>query len=431
FHTVTGWGCKLYEQDWLAFQYRKVDALQTQFGLGDEWMNAMDDAAAHWSLPIQFCMPSIGFYIASSGMPNVTQIRSSQDFGRDSWENVRKRWMEHGQLSLLAAALGMVPSKDVLLTTRQGGLEAGNWEETEALLATLSRGPVGIGDGFGFTDSGLVSKMCTEDGVLVQPDRPALPTEASVTGDADAAGLPMMLETSSTVDGLTWRYVMTLDLKPIPPPSYSLDPVPPSPIPTTRAVSSGFPPGGYVAYDYLHDRVLGLGGGSNSVALTNGTAGQSYTVLAPILSGGLSIIGDISRFVTASPSRISSIRLSNTNGEYYIEFEMNGPANSAVRLVVFDGEGQPTLQINGEQAPSEVAKTRLALLRRISPAPPGVSAGLGQTDGLWYFSFHLPASGGPIKLRLKSATDDFPGPIISARGPDSTSNGEANGRGVK
>ena len=103
FHTASEWGLCLYEQDWLATQVQRVTALQTDYGLPEQWLSAMDGAAARCNLPIEFCMPSIGFYIASVGMPNVTEIRTSEDFRADQ-PSVRRRWMEHA--ASFAAGVG-------------------------------------------------------------------------------------------------------------------------------------------------------------------------------------------------------------------------------------------------------------------------------------------------------------------------------------
>ena len=393
FRTVTASGCRLYEQDWLATQFRKVDALQTRYGAPDAWLNAMDAAALRCNLPVQFCMPSIGFYLASTQMPSVTEIRTSQDFGRDRWDTVRIRWMEHCNLSLLARALGLAASKDVLLTSQAGTMKANTWEEVEALLAILSHGPVGIGDAFGYTDLDLVGRLALEDGTLVQPDDAALPPESAVLGKDSDTG-PLAIQATSTVDGQTWRYLMTIyqgyywppgsgpttqaatepaatDMGPgtqqapdtiAPgmdvPPTETPVPATPAPEPTTGVEQPGLDaapttalfgpiPGSYVCYDYMRQKVLGTmrTGGVMPLELTDDA--YSYTILAPVQANGLALIGDVSHFVTASASRFAEVQ-PILGG---LSLSLSGPAGSHVRLAVFSPHGKPALWVDDMAVP--------------------------------------------------------------------------------
>ena len=88
---------------------------------------------------------------------------------------------------------------------------SGPSEQTEALLAVLAE-VVGIGDAFGRTDIDLVNHLCLEDGTLVQPDAPAIPVEACVTGEADEKGLPLLTQASTTFGANMWWYLLSMDL---------------------------------------------------------------------------------------------------------------------------------------------------------------------------------------------------------------------------
>ena len=408
FHTVTGWGCRLYEQDWLDPQFHKVDLLQTRFDTPQRWLSAMDEAAAHYGLPIQYCMPSIGFYLASSGLPNVTQIRTSRDFSRDNPRNVHLRWMEDIQLSLLARALGLSPSKDVLLTSQQGTTKAGAWEEAEALLAILSHGPVGIGDAFGHTDINLIHRICLEDGTLAQADAPAIPVESVVTGAANLSGLPQAETARTTLDGQTWRYLLTLDvgdsrllgenrrLKTSAPLPFD------APMPTTAML--GPLPGAYLCYDSLHDKILGVADNAHPLPLNPNFDGMSYTVLAPLRPDGSAFVGDISKYVTVSRERFQAIQ-PETNS---LDLTLDGPVGSRVRLAVYDPKATPSLQMDGhtiapERAPSVDSSDGYTAA---GYAPDQAAAAPTTPDALFYFSFHLPASahGAHAVLRTSPTT---------------------------
>lgn len=49
-----------------------------------------------------------------------------------------------------------------------------------AVVATLSTGPVAIGDGIGYSDVNLIMKSCMKDGKLLQPSTPALRIDSSI-----------------------------------------------------------------------------------------------------------------------------------------------------------------------------------------------------------------------------------------------------------
>ena len=44
--------------------------------------------------------------------------------------------------------------------------------DREILMATLSTGPVGVGDGINFINKERIMRCCREDGLILKPDRP-------------------------------------------------------------------------------------------------------------------------------------------------------------------------------------------------------------------------------------------------------------------
>ena len=91
-----------------------------------------------------------------------------------------------GKQSLLFDALGLAPSKDGFWTTSvQPGNPYGDHvtEPTPRLqsaIATLSAGPVAVGDGVNYTNRSLLMRSCRADGRLLQPSRPATPLDCTV-----------------------------------------------------------------------------------------------------------------------------------------------------------------------------------------------------------------------------------------------------------
>ena len=82
-----------------------------------------------------------------------------------------------------------------------------------AAAATLSTGPVMLGDMIGAEDPRLILRSCTADGRLLQPDRPATPIDSNILARVSpgAAGpRGVVLSTYSEVSGLRWTYVFAV-----------------------------------------------------------------------------------------------------------------------------------------------------------------------------------------------------------------------------
>lgn len=82
---------------------------------------------------------------------------------------------------MLMWPLGLRPFFDVIWTTGDQPGNPYNYTrhnvELQAILAILTQGPLGIGDGLGLTNSTLVSMLCTGDGTLLHPSKPATPLD--------------------------------------------------------------------------------------------------------------------------------------------------------------------------------------------------------------------------------------------------------------
>ena len=131
--TVAGYlansGVATFEQDWLD------DKAHTDFNLTDgaAFLDNMAASMARRNLTMQYCMAAARHFLQSSKYSNLTTIRTSADHLE------RDRWTDFLYSSRLASALGAWPFTDNLLST----------ETSQLLLATLSAGPVGIGDQIG------------------------------------------------------------------------------------------------------------------------------------------------------------------------------------------------------------------------------------------------------------------------------------------
>ena len=78
-----------------------------------------------------------------------------------------------------------------------------------APVALLSAGPVGIGDGIGYTNATLVSSLCRTDGVLLSPSYSATPIDATY-GTKPPTG--EIWQANSQVGNLTYVFVLGVDV---------------------------------------------------------------------------------------------------------------------------------------------------------------------------------------------------------------------------
>ncbi|NDZ79175.1 carbohydrate-binding protein [Streptomyces sp. SID10853] len=181
-------GVVVYEQDWLCNKAKPAENLTD----ADAFFDNMAHHAAADGLDLQYCMGLPRDYLQSTRYPNLTTMRVSDDrFDRPKWD----MFLYDSQL---AASLGVWPWADVFLSGEINNL----------LLANLSAGPVGVGDALGKVNAGHLSQVVRPDGVIVKPDVPIVPTDATYVGEA-AGKLPAMVAATHVTHApdLTYRYV--------------------------------------------------------------------------------------------------------------------------------------------------------------------------------------------------------------------------------
>ena len=326
----------------------------SQLGAGSAWIQGMGRAAARARVPMQLCLATASDMLESLTMPWVTNARASGDYAfcADSWDI--------GMAGLLLWAVGVRPFKDVFWTTaRQPGSPYDNTTlfpsmyakcrdahgthaqpnvHLDALISAFSTGPVGIGDGDGYTDAPLVLRTCRADGVLLPPSKPLSPLDRTWWPPADGTSgsvtvdLRWLLGSYSRVNASLWQYVVAID----------------APCATTRAIDvrtelywppadvamdtniDGGAPSAAAAHAVLqwgarcaHDEpaytpgscVARIDAASPSLhacttpggKFPNGTHSWSLTTLAPILPGGWALLGEADKFVRVSSKRFTAI----------------------------------------------------------------------------------------------------------------------------
>ncbi|MFI1092569.1 CBM35 domain-containing protein [Streptomyces sp. NPDC020917] len=180
-------GVVVYEQDWLSQKAKPAENLTD----ADQFFDNMAHHAAVDGLDLQYCMALPRDYLQTVRYPNLTTIRVSNDrFNRAKWD-------EFLYDSQFAGALGVWPWVDVFMSGELDNL----------LLATLSAGPVGVGDALGKVNAGHLFQAVRPDGIIVKPDVPIVPTDSTYVGEGAGTMPAMVASTHAAHPGLTYRYV--------------------------------------------------------------------------------------------------------------------------------------------------------------------------------------------------------------------------------
>lgn len=315
---AASWGAITYEQDWMVESFLGVRGLRAEPGRARAWQEALDRAAGEHGLSLQWCMATPADFMQTVSLRNVASIRTSGDY-RYLFDN-GLNWVWFLHTNALARALGLNPFKDVFLSHGPTSLSGGEpYAEVEALLASLSAGPVAIGDQIGCTNRELVMRTCREDGVLVKPDVPLAAIDRCFRANSFVEPSLLVGETYSRHPAGTWVYVASFNAW------------------RGKATIQGRialaelgavrPDGAVLAYDWrahTWQRLEPDGGWE----LTLGFQEWDYRVLCPLLAGEATVFGDVSKYATVGDRRIASIMA--TDGT--LQFNVLGVAQSRVEV---------------------------------------------------------------------------------------------------
>lgn len=237
-----------------------------------QFLGNMAHAMAGQGIAIQYCMPLPGYFLASTRYQDLETIRVSGDrFERSKWNGFL-----YG--SALAHAVGLWPWSDVFMSR----------ELPQLILSTLSAGPVGVGDALGQIDASNLKRAVRADAVLLKPDVPLQPIDASFIADAEGSSAPMVAATHSGDETEVFAYsradsqkqasVSLRDLG-IQGPAYAWDWV--------RRVGRLVPAGGTLPLVF--------------------ESGWAYAVVTPLSKEGVGILGDTSKIVPLARERFSTV----------------------------------------------------------------------------------------------------------------------------
>lgn len=187
-------GMTNFEIDFMSQNFAFVPHYRTDAGAADAWLTGLSRAAAARGVSMQLCTATARDAVATAALPAVTQMRASVDFA--CWcggEPASGNWDIGGQ-ALLLSALRLGASKDTLFTADAqpgiGHVQCGKCPvptrhaELDVFIATLSRGPVGAGDGVApggnlTTNRSLLMRCCAESGRILSPGTGIAPIDAT------------------------------------------------------------------------------------------------------------------------------------------------------------------------------------------------------------------------------------------------------------
>jgi len=241
------WALEVYEQDWLSLEYAQyVSKMQSEAFFASDWLSSMGSAAKSAGLSIQYCMPYVRHLLFSASVEAVTQARASDDYVVSPYVG-KNNWRIGGQ-SLLLDSLGLAPSKDTFWSVsyqpgnpygemrheKNPRLQAGKLQYLHThknkhiqrhtthlrllyqklVVATLSHGPVQIGDGLGYSNSSLIRRSCTKEGLLLQPSHAATTIDKLMLGNAfgSRSASEEIWFASSYVSGTSFGFLFVADL---------------------------------------------------------------------------------------------------------------------------------------------------------------------------------------------------------------------------
>lgn len=282
-------GVAVYEQDWLNENARPAVNLTdpTQF-LGN-----MARAMGAEDIAIQYCMPLPGYLLASTRYQALQTVRVSDDRFQPS------RWNEFLYGSALAGAVGLWPWSDVFMSR----------ELPELILATLSAGPMGVGDELGRIDASNLKRAMRADSVLLKPDVPAVPIDASYIAEAQGLSAPMVAATHSGDEVEVFAY-----------------PRADSPEQATVSLQQLDIRGAAYVWDWvLQTGRLIPAGGTFAMSFRSGWA---YEVVAPVGQDGIGILGDTGKIVPLSRQRFAAVE-NSADARVTVAF---APGEDAVQL---------------------------------------------------------------------------------------------------
>eukprot|EP00054_Salpingoeca_dolichothecata_P014978 m.85361 g.85361 ORF g.85361 m.85361 type:complete len:885 (+) comp21264_c0_seq1:72-2726(+) len=311
----TSRGMQAFEVDFMDFNFLLYPTFMKNATASFFWAEGMARAAEAHGISIQYCMTLPAYIMQSAQFKAVTNARASED----NFPTNENRW-RIPFTSVFYAALDIKPFMDVIWTTGDQPNPYGQNRdnvEFQAILATLSQGPLGIGDNIGYTNASLIARAARADGTLLHPSYPATPIDAMYQQNQVLSGyvfqthsiINTTYENDGQVEPQAWHTVFAVDVEHNASFSVTKDDIWPPMDDDIQYVAVTFPlrcenGSAWTNCDIkLMDDALHLS--------TGGPMGPvhaySLYTLAPLQSNGWALLGDVTPFVSVSPNRISNV----------------------------------------------------------------------------------------------------------------------------
>ena len=296
------WGVETFEHDWLVEVFFGVRAMRSEPGRATAWQEGIDAAARERGITLQWCMGTPADFAQTTTLSQVTSVRTSGDHGYIA--SAGQLWAWFCTTNALARSLDLMPFKDVF---RSDPEMAGPNGEPEALLSALSTGPVGLGDRVGRMDPALVRRTCRGDGLLLKPHTAIAATDESLLSGPAFNAVPLIAECESEHETGRWTYVVAMHANPGDEPISGhirlTSLAGPDRTAQARQYGASSDTAGVVAWDWRRGTATRLAPDA-AIPVSLEREGWTFHVLAPVLNSGLAVIGDVTKFVTASDARL-------------------------------------------------------------------------------------------------------------------------------
>lgn len=274
-------GVATYLQDWLSAIYNFSPELHAVSGMGLEFTDGMASAMAARGITMQYCMPYPLHILQGAKYPNLTTIRAAGD------GLTRAKWTQLVFNARVIREVGAWPATDVMPSG-----------DTAAMLfATLSAGPVGVGDGFEQLDRTNIFKAARADGEIVKPDEPLTPLARSYVSQANRTGEPILASTFTRHGEHKTAYLLAFADNP----QHAMAQffVSPAELGFRQRVA---------VFDPQSQKLVTLNAADTFSANLTGPDAYAYRIVAPISRSGIALIGDLGKFVPMGLKRITAYR---------------------------------------------------------------------------------------------------------------------------
>ena len=292
-------GIAIYLQDWLDAIYKFSPELHSVPGKGEWFADGMASAMAARGITMQYCMAYPLYMLQGVKYPNLTTIRAAGD------GLTRNHWTQLAFNARLIHEVGAWPATDVMPS-----------QDTAAMLfATLSGGPVGVGDAFENLDRANIFKVVRADGEIVKPDEPLMPLGVSYMTQATQTGAPIIGATFTRHGNHATAYVL----------AFADDPPKGSSDFSLMPAALGFR-GTVAVFDPMAQTLTTVGSKDTITGKLQGTDAFAYRVIAPVAASGIAVLGDVGKFVSMGRKRVTSYDEVANGARMKLAFAPNDPA---------------------------------------------------------------------------------------------------------